>query len=64
MGRASTFISIGEVIADMWREEIKRHWPLRGASWRREIIRQYVMLIRLREDKRPHRLIALYKQSR
>lgn len=62
--RRTTLVHIGDVIADLWREEIRRHWPFRQSSWRREMIRQYLMLVRLREDKRPERVISLYRKSR
>lgn len=57
-------VPVRDVINELWRAEIRAHWPRRSIAWRRELIRQYVMLLRLREDRRPGRICALYRESR
>lgn len=56
--------SVGDLINELWRAEIRVHWTRRSISWRRELIRQYVLLLRLREDKRPERVVPLYRRAR
>ena len=57
-------IRVSELINELWRAEIRAHWPRRCIQWRRSLIRQYVLLLRLREDRRPERIMKTYKAYR
>lgn len=54
---------VREFVNKVCRFELRAHWPMRCIRYRRELIRHYVMLLRVREDRRPERIIPLYKKT-